>query len=122
MSKPKLRTFKNHILFQFEDEIRSDGNKLFREKTASGFFIPSSPSSSAKEPRWGVVLAVGEDCTTIETGMRVLIEPLAWTNGIKVEEETIWKTDESKILMYEADEDELVEEEELVEEDELASE
>ena len=100
----KLRAIKNHILFQFEDNIvrRSDGysqtRSQFSETTDWGFEI-SSYDEGTKKPRWGVVTSVGPDVLAdIKVGSRILIEPLQWSEAIKYNNISYWRTDESKVM------------------------
>lgn len=99
----KITALKNHIIFKFVDEINENTkHNLFREQTVGGLYVPPSHESSAKSARWGTVVSVGPQCRDIKDGMKILIEPLAWTNAIPLgENEKVWKTDESKVLMYE---------------------
>lgn len=99
----KIKAIRGNIIFKFEDEINTTTSKnMFREKTESGFILPSSTDSSSKSPRWGVVISVGPECKTIKEGMRILIQPLAWTHAVPItDEEKVWSTDESKVLLYE---------------------
>jgi len=98
-----LRAIKNHIIFQFEDSIvhKSDQGKnrsQFSEKTDWGFEI-SNFDEGTKKPRWGIVTSVGSEVEEdIHVGSRILIDALQWTEAVKFEGESYWRTDESKVL------------------------
>lgn len=99
----KLRAIKNHIIFHFEDEIvrKSDTGRdrtQFAESTEWGFEI-SNYDEGTKKPRWVTVLSIGPAVSEeIEVGSRILVEALAWTEAIKFEGVSYWRTDESKVM------------------------
>jgi len=103
-----LKAIRNHIVFQFEDSIAkksSCGKKLkqFEEVTDWGFEM-SSYDEGTKAPRWGIVISVGHEVIPdIQVGSRILIEPLAWTEGIEVEGTTYWRTDDNKVMAIDED-------------------
>ena len=91
-----LRAIKNHVIFQFEDETTNRDNLgkslgQFSETTDWGFEV-SSYDESAKKHRWGTVISAGPLAYDIEVGMRVLVEPLCWTTGVKFQTEMFWRT------------------------------
>ncbi len=94
-----LRPLRNGIIFQFEENIIKNKKFTFEEKTDWGFKLNSFDESS-KHPRWGIVVTVGNEVVDegLVTGARILIEALKWTNGVEVEGETYWKTDEDHVL------------------------
>lgn len=98
-----LRAIKNRIIFQFEDGIvrKTDTGRnrsQFAEKTDWGFEI-SNYDEGTKSPRWGIAVSVGPDVVeNIKKGSRMLIEPLQWTEALKLEGVSFWSTDESKIM------------------------
>lgn len=100
-----LKAISNHVIFVFEDSFKKktvDNNrqeKLFVEKTDWGFET-ISPEDSMKTPRWGISIATGPRCSDdIKPGMRILIEPLKWTNGVQVGEDWFWRTNDESIIM-----------------------
>ena len=98
-----IKAIKNHIIFQFEDEIvrKTDTGRdrlQFAESTNWGFEV-SSYDEGTKVPRWGTVKSVGHEVKSdIAVGSRILIEALAWTEALVFNGEPIWRTDESKVL------------------------
>jgi len=99
----QLRPLGDGILFQFEDDmVRGAQGKLhFKETTNWGFTVGGQEAydSSAKLPRWAIVKFVGKKVPdNIAVGSRVLIEPLKWTSGVKVNDETYWKTNSDYIM------------------------
>lgn len=98
--KSTLRPILDHILFKFEDELVTyQGIQQFKETRASGIYIHTSFDHNAKQPRWINVVAVGPDVSEeVQPGMRVLVEPLKWTPGVKYHEEEFWMTKEENIL------------------------
>lgn len=105
-----LRAIANHVIFVFEDEfVRRglDGSQQrenhFVEKTNWGFEFANT-KDSMQSARWGITLATGPLCDKeIQPGMRILIEPLKWTNGAKVGADTFWRTDDVSILAIDED-------------------
>ena len=96
----KLRAIRNHIIFQFVDDLDSKGQ--FVSKTSFGLILPGHHESSANEARWGKVISVGPDCDDVlkQDGCEVLIAPLRWTKGSKFEGKTFWRTDQNEVLGY----------------------
>lgn len=95
-----LRPILDNVLFQFEDELATAGGiKQFRETTAWGFDLRSSFDHNVKQPRWVRVVAVGPDVSeAVQPGMRVLVEPLKWTDGLPLEDQIYWSTKEEHVL------------------------
>lgn len=90
-----LRAIGNSILFKFVDETHG---KYLGITTKSGLIVATG-SSDQQEPRWGYVLSVGANVDEqIKPGQYILIEPLAWTPGMYVDEERQWRTDDSRVL------------------------
>lgn len=101
----KLRATLDNILFVFEDELAiAQGVKQFREKTNWGFDLLSSFDRSVKSAKWGIVISVGPlVSSSVTEGMRILIEPLKWTDGMKFEGNIFWATKEANILLVDDD-------------------
>ena len=91
----RLRPIKNHIIFQFVDEV--DANGKFVEKTDWGFVIPGHFDNSAKSPRWCNVVEVGPECEDIKAGQQILVQALKWTPGFKLDDVRYWRTDETQV-------------------------
>lgn len=91
----KIRPLRNNVIFKFlDDRISNQG--AFIEQTRSGIIIPLTQRTQ-KVHRWGVVVAAGPEAEVVE-GDFILIESLMWMEGVKVDDEMVWKTDDSKIL------------------------
>ena len=100
-----IRAIRNHILFQFVDEVKNINGKMgFAETTDWGFEISAASGSqafddSSKRARFGVVKSVGHEVPKdIQPGMVILIEPLKWTNAISYNNEKYWRTDSDHVL------------------------
>ena len=92
-----IQPIRKDILFTFEDGVTSDG--IFKEDTGWDFeLIPSAVLGSGH--RVAKILAVGSDCTSVQAGMRVVVEALMWTKQLDVFGQACWKTDESKIIAF----------------------
>jgi len=99
-----LRPIRNHIIFQFEDQVvrKTDTGRdrsQFADTTDWGFEI-SSYDEGTKKNRWCRVISVGNEVKEkIVKGSRILVEALAWTEAVKFEGDLYWRTDETKILL-----------------------
>ena len=90
-----IRALNNNVIFKFLD-IRTSEKGSFIETTLSGIIIPRT-NSTQRVHRWGVVVSAGPKATVTE-GDYILIEALMWMEGVRINEEMVWKTDDSKIL------------------------
>lgn len=100
-----IRTLGNKILFQFVEVTSKHKRGTFENKTDWGFDIGNNFDETTKQPRWGVVVAIGPDVKEegIVTGAKVFIEELKWTTSVDIDGiGTVWQTDESHILGIEA--------------------
>lgn len=97
----KIRAIHNGIIFQFIDRVTAKG-EFEEQKSQGGIVIMGDFDKSAKYPRWGKVVSTGPNCSKelAKPGCEVLIENLKWTPGAKVENQTVWKTDEDQVLAY----------------------
>lgn len=95
-----MKVLGNNIIFKFLDDTSIRG--FSGSKTDWGFMI-QDPPSEVKVPRWGLVVATGPDVREVSAGEFVLIEPLMWTNKIKVGDEYVWKTDINKVMLTSKD-------------------
>jgi co-chaperonin GroES (HSP10) len=91
----------NNIAFTFVDRVNSKG-EFEPPPTESGILLQSSFDDSAKQPRWGNVVAVGARCTTIKPGMQILLPNLRWTSHFTVGGQKVWRTDETQVAAYRA--------------------
>ena len=98
MNNPEALAIKNHIVFQFVDEIDHDGK--FIEKHDTIHIMSGDFQDSSALPRWGKVVLAGPevDESISAAGTQILIESLKWTMGFKIESDTFWRTDESCVL------------------------
>lgn len=90
-----LRPLNNNVMFKFLDSTGGQKGR-FHGTTLSGIIIPPTVNNQ-KIARWGVVVAKGPKAE-VEVGDYILIEALMWMEGVKFEDELIWKTDDTKIL------------------------
>lgn len=105
-----LKAIANHVIFVFEDELRMKSmegsdkkERHFVEKTNSGIEIVTT-NESLNNPRWGFVVAIGPRCDKdIKVGMRILIEPLKWTNGVEVGGDWFWRTNDENVMAIDDD-------------------
>jgi len=101
MNQSKLRPLHDQILFRFEEKIVTDSNgtRMFETKSNAGIVVMGNIEDSTKAAKWGKVIAIGNSVTEVSVGDRILIEPLMWTEGVKLDDEDMfWKTDETKII------------------------
>ena len=100
----ELKAIRNHIIFQMEDNmVKHMGALQFEEKTDWNFTIVRSDDSTSL-PRWGIVIKVGNEVPEdIQPGMRILIEPLKWTNYFEFEGEKFWRTDSDAVMGIDED-------------------
>ena len=96
----KIKAIKNHIIFEFLDGLNS--NRQFTQTTESGLHVVGHFDNSAKEPRWGKILATGPDVDAdlLVDGCEVLIDNLKWTEGVEFEGKKYWRTDDNQVLAY----------------------
>lgn len=92
LSIADLKPTGNRIMFRFVEDLRQG---MFFEKTESNIILGMNSDSSAKSPRWGQVIAVGDDMREeeIAPGVEILIDSLRWTDGMRINEtEKVWFT------------------------------
>lgn len=88
-----------NVIFQFLDDTRSSDGK-FMER-AKGLIILAPTCDANRQngiPRWGKVVAIGDDIDEIEVGQYILIEPGRWTLRCEFEGENYWKTDINSVI------------------------
>ena len=101
-----IRAINNHILFQFIDKIKNNGQ--FDEGTSKqGIILNANHQDSSKQPRWGKIISIGPDCSDElrVPGCEILIDNLRWTPGTKFNKTVLWRTDEDQLLGYRYPED-----------------
>lgn len=93
-----LRALGKSIIFQFVDETHG---KYLGLTTKSGLLVATG-SADQKDPKWGKVLAVGPKVDeNIKPDQYILIEPLAWTIGMYIDQyngERVWRTDDTRVM------------------------
>jgi hypothetical protein len=91
-----LKPLRNGIFFVFEDEVvRGE----FLEKTTFDFVLKNDANTTTKRARWGTVIAIGHEVIgDIQVGSKILIEPLKWTESLRYNDQTFWKTDSDHVL------------------------
>lgn len=93
-----IKAIGSHVLFQFLDEVNTR-NEFKKEATSSGIIIAGDTfDSSAKEARWGRIVAVGPDVKDVEVDDEILIPALRWTEGVKYEGHRFWMTKVEEIV------------------------
>lgn len=95
-----LRPLHKFILFAFTDDAA--GGK-FIPKTASGIILTNQSPEFSQGPKWGKVLAVGDECEEVKVGDYILIEALQWTTGFTHDEIKVWRTTEEKVIAVSED-------------------
>ena len=95
----KIVPMRNHIVFQFEDQMSRHMNaKQFETGTDWGFTFVKVDDSTGSG-RWGVVCEVGPECDSeIKIGARIFVEPLMWTEGFQFKGNTYWRTDHNHVF------------------------
>jgi co-chaperonin GroES (HSP10) len=99
-----IRPLGNNVMFRFLDHTGGAKGR-FTDTHRSGIILVPSVASQ-KVARWGEVLAVGPKVDGVVPGDYILIEALMWMEGTKVDDQPMWKTDDSKILAVTNDIDE----------------
>lgn len=103
-----VKAIANHIIFRFESEIERrtvEGKSIghFVETTDWGFKMVSTEETT-QNARWARVIATGPKCNEdIQPGMRILIQPLQWTNGVEFEGEMYWRTNDQEVMLIDDD-------------------
>ena len=93
----QIKPLNDSVIFEFLDTISSGA---FAAKTKSGIILTNKNSDdNAQLPRWGKVFAVGPSVSEVKEGDYILIAPLRWTLGFKLNDKQLSKTIEKEILM-----------------------
>lgn len=90
----KLELLNDSIAFSFLQEVSSGS---FDNKTEWGFVIKNK-ENDVKHARWGIVLDVGPEVKHVSKKDFILIEPLMWTNKVKINNMNIWRTAEPYVI------------------------
>lgn len=94
----KLTLLENKIAFEFLEDTTGSG---FSTKTTAGIIVSQNEENQVDKARWGKVIKQAKSVTEVSTGDYILVEPMGWTLGLKldeVEEETFWITTEDRIM------------------------
>jgi co-chaperonin GroES (HSP10) len=98
----KIKPLRNNVRFQFLDATHGTKGAFTPRRTASGIVLLATESEQRRN-RWGKVVAAGPDAS-VEVGEFILIEALMWMEGVSIDDEKIWKTDDTKIIVATTDE------------------
>ena len=91
-----IKPLNDTVIFEFLDKIENGG---FAPKTKSGIILSSKNSEdNANTPRWGKVYAIGPDVLDVKVNDYVLVAPLRWTTGFKLDDKQLSKTVEKEIF------------------------
>ncbi len=93
----QLRALGNNVMFKFLDETVGTKGAFVETHQKLGIIIPVT-NNTQRVHRWGEVVAVGPKVDGLVPGDFILIEALMWMEGVKVGDEKVWKTDDSKVL------------------------
>lgn len=96
-SHPSITALKDSIVFQFTDVDVRNG-KFYETSSASGIYLGTNHDANAKSVRNGKVVAIGPLVEAVQVGDIIMIEPLMWTEGFKIDGEMYWKTAEEKVM------------------------
>jgi co-chaperonin GroES (HSP10) len=87
-----IRAVQDHVLvtdMQFKERI-----------TQSGLILPSDDSTSAGiRPRWGKVIAVGQEQKDIKVGQYVMVKHGRWTRAVEIEGQKVRRIDTDDVLV-----------------------
>ncbi|MBT9138551.1 MAG: hypothetical protein DDT31_01117 [Syntrophomonadaceae bacterium] len=90
-----IHPLRNNIIFKFLDST-SGSKGAFTEAPVSRIIIPRT-NNTQKVSRWAQVVAAGPNSEVVP-GDFILIEALMWMEGVKLDNDKVWKTDDSKVL------------------------
>lgn len=103
--KTKILPINNNVMFKFLDYTGGKKGRFHDTHRSGIILVPSATSQHAH--RWGEVIAVGPKVDGVKKGDYILIEALMWMNACDpIDGVTMWKTDDSKILVVTDDIDE----------------
>jgi hypothetical protein len=91
-----LKPLSNYFLFKFVNTTRA--GKFVERNSGQIILTNKNIDQQGKYARFGEVTAVGKDVKDFTIGDIVLIEPLMWTQEIVYNGESIWKSDDTKVL------------------------
>jgi hypothetical protein len=92
-----IKPLQKNIFFIFEDDVVKG---QFVSSTPGGILIHRNFNNSLNEARWGIVKYIGPEVDSdITVGARILVEPLQWTEGLKVDDMTYWVTNSDKVML-----------------------
>lgn len=97
-----IKAINRDFLFQFTDGT-AEGK--FIEKAKSGIILTNQDAESqAKYARWGRVVSIGDNVTTLSVGDLVLMESGKWTTSTLWEDVKYWRSNEEFVIAIGADE------------------
>ena len=87
-----IRAIRNHVLvtdMEFKERI-----------TQSGLILPSDDATSAGiRPRWGKVIAVGQEQKDIKVGQYIMVAHGRWTRKVEIDGMEVRRVDTDDILL-----------------------
>lgn len=89
-----FETIKNKIIFKF---IQGNSAGTFDNTTEWGLIVKDAVQDVGKS-RWGEVTHIGPSVKDVQVGDYILIEPMMWSLNLKIDGDTFWNTDESKVM------------------------
>lgn len=97
-----LKPLGKFFLFAFTNE--TVGGKFVEKNSGRIILTNQDIASQGQFARWGQVIAIGSEVSEFGVGDYVLIEPLQWTTEVKFDNNSYWKSDESKVIAIGEDE------------------
>lgn len=92
----EIEAIRNHVIFQFVEEIQND---RFRNSTHWGLIVTSGDTNQSNIARWGRVTHLGPDVISdIKVKDFILIEEGKWTPHFVLGGNRYWKTDDQVII------------------------
>ena len=104
-----LKAIRNHIIFQFDDEVvRGKGQMFgqggFKETTEWGFeltFAHHDHQEALNKARKATIVSVGHEAARdFKPGDKIIIEPTMWSTHFMHEGEPYWRTDSTKVIGF----------------------
>lgn len=98
----KLKPLGKSFIFQFFSDTYGIG---FVEKNKGQIILTNQNlDEQGKFARWGRVVSIGPEVSSLKVNDIVLIEALQWTTQMPFEGSKYWKSDEDKVLAVGEDE------------------
>lgn len=96
MNVDSVELLNDSFLFKFNDEVTSDG--FFRHDSELLHIITKDVQESNRRARLVTVLRVGPKAKDLTVGETVVVEALAWTKQFKIGDDTVWMSDERRVI------------------------